>query len=153
MSPQEGSHGALCSRGPHTRGLFLSSPGAVRRAGPLNLLTVGLLFLLQVPENQPGGLCRGCGLCGVLFGASLPSCGSRSKRSGLEAAGKAVKSCPLLLTCEEMGPETPSDGSRPHSGQRTGSGTRFPSRADSLPAVRSVCSEANSWAALVSVCP
>lgn len=46
MSPQEGSHGALCSLGPHTRGLFPSSPGAVRRQVP-STCSRWVSFLLQ----------------------------------------------------------------------------------------------------------
>ena len=44
----------------------------------------------------------------------------------------------------------PAQGHTAVSGQ--GSGARFPPRAASLPAVRVVCSEATSWAVLVSVC-
>lgn len=46
--PPGGSHDALCSLGPHIHGLLPQSLGGVRRAGPLNLLAVGLSSLLQV---------------------------------------------------------------------------------------------------------
>lgn len=79
-----------------------------------------------------------------VVGAPLPSWGSRSKRSGLEAAGKAAKSCPLLLPVGKWarGGRVPAQGHTAVS--RQGSGARFPPRAASLPAVRVVCSEASS---------